>query len=133
MPSANSPDVCSNLLLTRFLLDRSKRRNFGKATAVSTLEHCKKLLRELIAAWDSYVAGESHVSAEALYTLHLLISTIERLMVRASPGSEDYLCLHDCIILLDEVDLSFERVAATQLSASCKPIAATRDSLRLAG
>jgi len=107
--SASEPEASLNLHLIRFLIDRSKRRNAGKSEVVAILQRCNEMLEDIARAWRSCMEGTPRVSARALYEVHVLMSTIERLIARMSPETEDYLRLHRCVVLLDEVDRTLEK------------------------
>jgi hypothetical protein len=125
-------DAFCNLLLTRFLIDRTKKENSAKLDAVVTLELCKEMLQDLAHTWNGLLERESQVSAHALYQLYVLMGTIERLMGRLPSEGQDYLRLHKCIVLLDEVELTFEEFAAAKVKTNKTINAAKADLLPLA-
>src|SRR5262249_23613423 len=127
-----SIDVSSNLLLVRFLIDRLKRLSDGEHDILARVEYCKGQLQDILHSWNQHAEEECRVSVNAFYRIHVLMGTIERLMGRLPAECRGYLLLHRCIVLLDEVDLTFEEIAAANVKMNGAINSNLESSLRFA-
>lgn len=76
------------------------------------------MLSEIKRLWKSWENNRLSAALDPSYKIYVLMTTIERLMVKLPPHANGYGHLQQCINLLDECDLALETFAIQQIASS---------------